>query len=110
MPENQPKKTTDAFGLSAKPPSTVVPSRELLDLYAEIHPNLAFDVMDAWNQSHRRAFWYAFVSTLIGGLIALSLVGGFIYLMMNGHSKAAGILLGAGALGMVAGFRSTRLN
>jgi hypothetical protein len=66
--------------------------------------------MKEWGRSHRRAFLYAFASTLIGGLIALSLIAGFIYLVMQGHSKAAGILLGAGALSMVAGFRSTRLN
>jgi hypothetical protein len=50
------------------------------------------------------------VSLVIGGVLALSLVGGFIYLVMNDHGGYAGGLLGAGALGMVAGFRSTRLD
>jgi len=46
---------------------------------------------------------------LIGGLIALSLVGGFIYLMIMAIRSGRNPV-GAGALGMVAGFRSTRLN
>ena len=34
---------------------------------------------------------------------------GFIYLVMIGHSKAAGIVLGGRALSKVAGFRASRL-
>jgi hypothetical protein len=50
------------------------------------------------------------VALVIGGLVSISLVGGFVYLVMNDHPKSAAILLGSGALGMVAGFRSTRLD
>jgi hypothetical protein len=60
--------------------------------------------------AHRWTFIYALTALIIGGVIGLSLVGGFVYLVMNGHAKAAAALLGAGAVGMVAGFRSTRLN
>jgi hypothetical protein len=66
-------------------------------------------VLAEWRYRHRRAFWYALISLIFGGSIALSLVGGFVYLVMQGHPKAAGSLLTAGAFGMVAGFRSTRL-
>jgi uncharacterized SAM-binding protein YcdF (DUF218 family) len=74
-----------------------------------VSPELPALVMKEWSYRHRRAFWFALVSLVIGGLIGLSLVAGFIYLVMQGHHKAAGLLLGAGALGMVAGFRSARL-
>lgn len=60
-------------------------------------------------QRDRNAFTFAFTGLIIGGIISSGLIGGFIYLVMQGHPTAAGSLLGAGAVGMVAGFRSTRL-
>jgi hypothetical protein len=66
--------------------------------------------MVEWSRRHSRAFTYALVSTILGAIVALSLVGGFVYLVMNGHPKSAAALLGAGALGMVTGFRSGRLD
>ncbi len=65
--------------------------------------------MQEWSYRHRRAFWFALVSLVIGGLIGLSLVGGFVYLVMQNHGGYATTLLGGGALSMVAGFRATRL-
>jgi hypothetical protein len=67
-------------------------------------------VLQEWGHRNRRAFWYALVALVIGGLMGISLIGGFIYLVMNGHVKAAVSLLGAGAVSMVAGFVSTRLD
>jgi len=87
-----------------------VPSSELLKSYQALGKKLPEAVMAEWSSYHRRAFIYATVALTFGGLIALSLVGGFVYLVMNGHPKSAAALLGAGALGMVAGFRSTRLD
>jgi predicted membrane protein len=55
------------------------------------------------------AFTYALTGLIIGGVIAVALIAGFIYLVMQGHPAAAGSLLGTGALGMVAAFRATRL-
>lgn len=59
---------------------------------------------------NRRAFQYALAGQSIGGLLAFSLIAAFVYLVMPGHAAAAGALLGGGVLGMVAGFRSTRLD
>lgn len=66
--------------------------------------------MQEWGYRHRRQFWYAIVSTTIGGLIALGLIGGYVYLARQGFPKSAAGLLGGGALGVVAGFRATRLD
>lgn len=98
-----------ARSVKTLPPGNV-PSPELLDQYAYISPEMPGLVMAEWSHRHRRAFLYALVSLLIGGLLALSLVGGFIFLVMNGRGGYAVTLLGAGALSMVAGFRSTRLD
>jgi hypothetical protein len=65
-------------------------------------------ILAEWSYRHRRSFRYAMTSLVIGGLIALSLVGGFIFLVMHGFGYYALGLLGAGAVGMVAGFRSVR--
>lgn len=57
----------------------------------------------------RQAFAYAMTGLVIGGLIAIGVIVGFVYLVVNGHPEAAGSLLGASVLGMIAGFRSSRL-
>ena len=91
------------------PSSASIPSVELLKEYGVVSPDLPALVLKEWGYRHWRAFWYALVATIAGALLALRLVLGFIYLVMIGHSKAAGILLGGGALSMVAGFRASRL-
>ena len=50
-------------------------------------------MLQEWGHRNRRAFWYAPVALVIGGLMGISLIGGFIYLVMNGHVKAAVSLL-----------------
>ena len=82
----------------------------LLAQYSIISPELPALVLQEWGHRNRRAFWYAPVALVIGGLMGISLIGGFIYLVMNGHVKASVSLLGAGAVSMVAGFVSTRLD
>jgi hypothetical protein len=47
---------------------------------------------------------------IIGGAVTLSLIGGFIYLVMNQHPKAAAGLLSGGVVTMVSAFLSTRLD
>ena len=53
---------------------------------------------------------YAMAGLAIAGLGMLSVVGGFIYLVMNGHPQAAGCLLGAGILSLITAFIKTRLS
>src|SRR6266536_5173104 len=90
-------------------PLGVLPPPELLDRYAAIDPMAIHWVTQQWGLEHGRAFRYAMTALSIGGVLGLSLVSGFIYLVMQGHATSAGILLGGGALSMVAGFRSVRL-
>ena len=67
----------------------------LLTQYSIISPELPALVLQEWGHRNRRAFWYALVALVIGGLMGISLIGGFIYLVMNGHVKAAVSLPGA---------------
>jgi hypothetical protein len=66
--------------------------------------------MEEWGSWHHRQFLYAALSLGGGILVALALIGGFIYLVMEGHPEAAGSLLGAGALSLVSGFLASRLD
>jgi nitrate reductase NapE component len=92
------------------PPQASVPSPALLQDYACVGSELPELVVREWGHRHRRQFWFALVALVIGGLVSIGLIGGFVYLVMNDHPKSAALLLGSGALGMVAGFRSTRLD
>jgi len=44
-----------------------------------------------------------------GAILAILVFGGFVYLVIRGHTAAAGSLLGVGVLNMVQGFVRTRL-
>jgi hypothetical protein len=88
----------------------LVPSPALLKEYDLIGHDLPGLIVQAGQTELRRSFLYAMTALLIGGLISLSIVGGFVYLVMQGHGGYAGALLGAGALNMVAGFQTVRLN
>jgi len=87
-----------------------IPSAELLREYDIVGHDLPSKVITAWQSGHDRSFRYAMAALIIGGLLALGLLGGFIYLVMQGHGGYAATLLGGGTLSMVAGFRSVRLN
>lgn len=106
MPGKQENTVTPR--ITDEPPAPV-PSFEILRLYAELDPSLPRFLMAEWKSQRRRPFVYAMVGMLIGGMIALSLIIDFIYLVMNGHGGYAITLIGAGALSMVAGFRAARL-
>ena len=95
--------------LTTNIPEGNVLSPEVLGAYASISPMLPNVIMQEWSAKHRRAFWYATLALTFGGLLALSLVGGFVYLVMRSQGGYAVTLLGTGALSMVAGFRSSRL-
>lgn len=94
----------------AKDRIAAIPSAELLREYDLVGHDLPNLVIEAWQAGHRRSFRYAMTALFIGGLLAMSLIGGFIYLVMQGHGGYAATLLGGGALSMVAGFRSVRLD
>jgi hypothetical protein len=91
------------------PPRASVPSPDVLRAYGLVSPDLPFYIVKVWRADHSRNFWYATTALIIGGLLAISLIGGFVYLVMQQHGGYAAGLLGAGAFGMVAGFRASRL-
>lgn len=90
-------------------PLGVVPPPELLEKFAVYGPELPLSVMKLWSLAHQRSYRYAMLGLAIGGVLGLGLIGGFVYLVMQGHGGYATTLLGTGALSMVAGFRVVRL-
>lgn len=85
-----------------------VPNPELLEEYRRVASELPALVIAEWSARHSRRFRYALTSLIIGGVLALSLVSGFVFLVMKDQGKYAAGLLCAGAFTMVAGFLSTR--
>jgi small-conductance mechanosensitive channel len=102
--------------MTEKPPppsrtgqTSLVLNPEQLKEFQVIDPALPALVVEARTLELKRQFHYA-VLALVAGLVAfLSMVGGFVFLVLQGHSGAAGLLLGAGVLGLVAGFVRSRL-
>lgn len=88
---------------------SVVLNPQQLQLYSEIDPELPAILIKAAVAVNRREFWFAFSQGTYGFLLALGVIGGSIYLAMNGHDWVAGTMLGAGAVGMVTGFQISRL-
>jgi hypothetical protein len=52
---------------------------------------------------------YATLSLLGGLIVAVAVIGGFVYLVVQGYPKAAGGLLGVGVLNMIGGFVRNRV-
>lgn len=100
--------STAAPAQPTKKPTSSVPSPAALAAYGEIDSQLPAVIVDAAVRYDRQAFAYAMTGMVIGGLIA-SVIAGFVYLVISSHPEAAGGLLGASVLSMIAGFRSSRL-
>jgi hypothetical protein len=77
--------------------------------FAAIDPTLPVLVLQSSDRQLRREFLYAAMSLGAGLIALLAIVGGFVYLSMNGHPVTSGVLLGAGVLGLVAGIIRSRL-
>ncbi len=65
--------------------------------------------MQVRNRELRREFVYAAMALGIAALALILVLGGFVYLVMQGHPTEAKILLGAGVLGLIASFVRARL-
>ena len=87
----------------------VVLNPQQLQEYANVDPNLPALITQAGMESQRQKFIYATVALSFGFLLALAVVGGFVYLVMHDHPKSAACLIGAGVLGLVTGFQTVRL-
>jgi hypothetical protein len=88
---------------------SVVLNPQQLQLYSEIDPALPTILVKAALAVNRQEYWFAMTQGTYGFLLALAVIGGAVYLAMNGHDWVAGTMLGAGAVGMVTGFQISRL-
>jgi hypothetical protein len=67
-------------------------------------------IIAARNEAVKMEYRYAMAGLAIAGLGLISVVGGFIFLVMYNHPQAAACLLGAGILSLIGGFIKTRLS
>jgi hypothetical protein len=92
-----------------KKESFLVPSPEELQRYQTVDPTLPTVLIQVRDRELRREFIYAASALSVAALGLVMVIGGFVYLVMQGHPTAAGSLLGAGVLGLIAGFIRARL-
>ena len=93
----------------AKQQVSLVPSPEQLQRYQAIDPALPVLLFQARDRQLHREFVYAALALGIAALALILVLGGFVYLVIQGHPTEAKILLGAGVLGLIAGFIRARL-
>ena len=93
----------------AKQQVSLVPSPEQLQRYREIDSSLPALLFKARDRELQREFFYAALALGIAALALILVLGGFVYLVMQGHPTEAKILLGAGVLGLIASFIRARL-
>src|SRR5215831_18408373 len=89
--------------------ASLLPNPEQLELYARLSPELPPLVLKAADNEQEREYRYAVVSLLTGSILGISVIGGFVYLVMQGHAVAAGWLLGVNVLNLIHGFVRNRL-
>ncbi|MGH9607614.1 MAG: hypothetical protein ACRD3N_18130 [Terracidiphilus sp.] len=93
----------------AKEQVSLVPSPEQLKHYQAIDPSLPPLLFHARDRELQREFIYAAMALGVAALALILVLGGFVYLVMQGHPTDAKFLLGAGVLGLIAGFLRARL-
>jgi hypothetical protein len=90
-------------------PIAVVLNPQQLQEYSAVDPSLPALVTKAGMEAQHQKFIYATLALTFGFLLALAVVGGFVYLAMHDHPRSAAALIGAGVLGLVTGFQTVRL-
>jgi hypothetical protein len=93
----------------AKEQVSLVPSPEQLKQFQAINPELPALLFQARDRELHREFIYAAIALGVAALALILVLGGFVYLVMQGHPTEAKILLGAGVLGLIASFIRARL-
>jgi len=88
---------------------SLLPSPAQLQLYKQVDLRLPELVIQVADREAHREYRYAVAGMASSAILFLSLVGGFVYLVMNDHPKSAGALLGAGVLGLVHAMLRARL-
>jgi hypothetical protein len=89
--------------------TSLLPSPAQLQLYRQVDSRLPELVVQVADHEAQREYHYALAGMISSGVLFLSVVGGFVYLVMNDHSKAAAGLLGAGVLGLIHAILRARL-
>lgn len=88
---------------------SLIPQAEQLVPFAVIDPNLPSEIIKAANNEHQRSYRYAMTSLVAGTVLAVSAIGGFVYLVMQGHPASASALLAVNVLNFIGGFIRNRL-
>jgi hypothetical protein len=82
----------------------IAAKREIVRLYEEIAPGYGRMLLEQWAIRSRRAWLTPFLAMIFRYTLALALIGGFVYLDMQDHSKAALGLMGAATIRLVTAF------
>ena len=88
---------------------SVVLSPEQLAQYSKVDTSLPTLVVQARADELHREFVYAVVSLIAGVIAFLSIVGGYVFLVLHGFPKSAAGLLATGVLSLIGGFIRNRL-
>jgi len=70
----------------AKQQVSLVPSPELLEQFQRLDPTLPALVLQARDRELQREFVYAAIALGVAALALILVLGGFVYLVMQGHS------------------------
>jgi hypothetical protein len=92
----------------ARTQTSVVLNPAELELYASVDPQLPALITQVRDRQLEREYNYAMMGLRIAGLGLFLVIGGFMYLVMNGHPQSAAWLLGSGGLTAIAGFQRAR--
>jgi hypothetical protein len=76
---------------------------------AQLTEDQARAAITALDRADQREHSYALVALICGTSSFLSVMAGFIYLVLQGHTQAAGLLLGAAVLAIVGQIIRSRL-
>jgi hypothetical protein len=95
----------------AKPENNaLLPSIEqLTQISRDLGPKMAELIVQIAARNQRGELLYATLSLLGGLIVAVAVIGGFVYLVVQGYPKAAGGLLSVGVLNMIGGFVRNRV-
>jgi small-conductance mechanosensitive channel len=72
--------------------------------FQPVDPTLPALVLQARDDKLHPEFTYAAIALGVAAVALILVLGGFVYLVMQGRQTEARILLGAGVLGLVASF------
>jgi hypothetical protein len=75
------------------PKTSLVPAPQQLAAYKEVDARLPVMIIELADRDAQRDFWYALAGMGSSALLFLTVVGAFVYLIMQDHPTAAASLL-----------------